>query len=135
MLELINNQNAYVFEHLMQDYEEEFSCITGKEKNQEGTYSIDTDWHFPNIGYYWKEGSEVLGFCIKDTIDGYSDIAVFDNHPGLWQVRQLLEATLARKFWKQTLDDYTQGNYVELLITDPIWGEVTCQRFRSTPHF
>lgn len=68
MLERINESNAYIFDELVQNYEEEFSSISGKKKNQDGKYSVDVDWRFPNFGYYWKEGSKVVGFSIVTAI-------------------------------------------------------------------
>ena len=75
MLELINELNSNIFDELVQDYEEEFSSITGKKKNQSGKYSLDCDWRTPNFGYYWNDGKNVMGFCIVDFInllDGFS---------------------------------------------------------------
>ena len=77
MLELINESNSYIFDELAQDYEGEFSPTSGKKKNQDGKYSIDVDWHTPNFGYYWKEGSKIVGFSIVESIDGYSEIVDF----------------------------------------------------------
>jgi predicted acetyltransferase len=149
MLELINESNSNIFDKLVQDYEDEFSSITGKKKNQDGKYSIDVNWHIPNIGYYWREDSNILGFCIVDSVDGYSDIAefyvipayrknkigqnmafaVFNQHLGPWQVRQILGAELAKRFWRRVINEYTNGNYAELQMDDPTWGQVVCQRF------
>ena len=43
MLELINEKNSNFFDELAQNYEDEFSAITRKKKNQDGQYSIDVD--------------------------------------------------------------------------------------------
>ncbi|NBX70086.1 MAG: GNAT family N-acetyltransferase [Proteobacteria bacterium] len=77
MLELINESNSDIFDELAQDYEDEFSPTSGKKKNQDGKYSIDVDWHTPNIGYYWQEGSKIVGFSIIEPINGYSEIVDF----------------------------------------------------------
>jgi predicted acetyltransferase len=151
MLERINKQNSALFDKLVQEYEDEFSYITGKKKDENGNYAIDVSWHEPNIGYYWKEGSKVIGFCIKTFINGYSDIgefyilphyrnkraghkmafAVFNKHPGSWQVRQIERAELAKIFWRRVINEYTKGAYIEEEANDPKWGRVTCQRFES----
>ena len=55
MLEKITAANATVFDRLVQDYEEEFSPITKKEKGADGKYALDADWRPPNEGFYWKE--------------------------------------------------------------------------------
>ena len=151
MLELITDHNREVFERLIQDYEEEFSPLTGKTKKANGQYDLDTDWRPPNEGYCWKENSQIMGFVIKDTVDEYADIgefyiipayrkkgigrkmafAIFDQHRGLWQVRQIQKAELAKKFWRSVINEYTGGNYVEIEVEDPLWGTVYCQRFAS----
>ncbi len=151
MLEQIDESNAHIFYELVQDYEDEFSSITGKEKNQDGKYSLDVDWRFPNIGYYWKQASSVVGFCIVESIDGSLEIvdfyvvptcrkkkigknmafAVFNKHPGPWQVRQILGDELAKKFWRRVIGDYTNENYTELQIDDPACGRRVCQRFNN----
>jgi len=151
MLEPITESNCAVFERLAQDYEEEFAPITGKTKQPNGKYSIDVDWHFPNCGYFWKEDSSIVGFVIKDQCGEYSDIgefyiipsyrkmgmgkkmafSIFDHYPGLWQVRQIENADLAKSFWRNVVSDYTKDDYFELELEDLVWGKVTCQRFKS----
>lgn len=151
MLELITERNCEIFERLVQDYEEEFSPLTGKSKQPNGKYTIDVDWHFPNIGYFWEENMQIMGFVIKDQCGEYSDIgefyvipvyrkmgvgrkmafSIFDQHPGLWQVRQIQNAELAKLFWRNIISDYTKGDYLELELEDAVWGKVSCQRFKS----
>ena len=151
MLELINESNSHIFDELAQDYEDEFSPTSGKKKNQEGKYSIDVDWRIPNVGYYWKEGSKIVGFSIVESIDGYSEIvdfyvvpayrkkmvgknmafAVFNKHPGPWRVRQIPGSEAATKFWRRVIGDYTNENYTELQIENPPWGLSVCQQFNN----
>jgi predicted acetyltransferase len=151
MLELINESNSYIFDKLAQDYEDEFSPTSGKKKNQDGKYSIDVDWRFPNVGYYWKEGSKVVGFSIVESIDGYSEIvdfyvvpayrkkmvgknmafAVFNKHPGPWRVRQIPGSEVATKFWTRVIGEYTNENYTESQIENPPWGLSVCQIFNN----
>lgn len=151
MLELINESNSYIFDELAQNYEDEFSPTSGKKKNQDGKYSIDVDWRTPNIGYYWKEGSKIVGFSIIESIDGYSEIvdfyvvpayrkkmvgknmafAVFNKHPGPWRVRQIPGSGAATKFWKRVIGEYTKENYSESQIENPPWGLSVCQIFNN----
>jgi putative acetyltransferase len=151
MLELINESNSHVFDELAQNYEDEFSPASGKKKNQDGKYSIDVDWRTPNIGYYWQEGSKIVGFSIIEPIDGYSEIvdfyvvpayrkkmigknmafAVFNKHPGPWRVRQISGCEAATKFWRRVIGEYTNGNYTESQIENPPWGLSVCQQFNN----
>jgi len=151
MLELINESNSHIFDELAQDYEDEFSPTSGKKKNQDGKYSIDVDWRIPNFGYYWKEGSKIVGFSIIEPIDGYSEIvdfyvvpayrkkmigknmafAVFNKHSGPWRVRQISGCEAATKFWRRVIGEYTNGNYTESQIENPPWGLSVCQQFNN----
>ncbi len=153
MLELINESNSPVFDELVQNYEDEFSSLTGKKKNQEGKYSIDVDWHIPNVGYYWKEGSKIVGFSIVESIEGYFEIvdfyvvpsfrkksvgknmafAVFNKHPGPWRIRQIAGSDEATQFWRRVIGAYTNGNYTESQIENPPWGLSVCQKFNAFP--
>lgn len=149
MLELINELNSYIFDELAQKYEDEFSPTSGKKKNQDGEYFIDVDWRPPNIGYYWKEDSKIIGFSIIESIDGYSEIvdfyvvpayrkkrvgknmafAVFNKHLGSWRVRQIAGFEAATIFWRRVISEYTNENYTELQIENPPWGLSLCQQF------
>lgn len=151
MLELIHESNSYIFDTFAQDYEDEFSPISGKKKNQDGKYPIDVDWRLPNIGYYWKDGSKIVGFSIIEPIDGYSEIvdfyvipayrkkmvgtnmafALFDRHPGPWRIRQIPGSEAATKFWRKAIDEYTKGNYAESQIDNPPWSLSICQIFNN----
>ena len=153
MLEKITNKNCELFEELAQDYEEEFSSITKKQRQADGRYKIDVDWHSLNAGFYWKKHGRVVGFVIKDQSEQCADIgefniipshrrcgagkrmafAIFNAFPGPWQVRQIQGADAARHFWLRAITEYTQETYTELILVDPIWGKVTCQRFLSAP--
>lgn len=140
MLELIDESNSHIFDELAQDYEDEFSSTSGKKKNQDGKYSIDVDWRIPNVGYYWKEGSKIVGFSIVESIDGYFEIvdfyvvpayrkkmvatmafAVFNKHHGPWRVRQIPGSEAATKFWRKVIGEYTNENYTESQIENPPW--------------
>lgn len=154
MLEKIDASNSHIFDELAQDYEDEFSPVSGKKKNPDGTYSIDVDWRAPNIGYYWKEDSKIVGFSIVEMIDGYFEIvdfyvipqyrkkrigehmafAVFNQHPGPWRIRQLLGSEIATKFWRKVVGRYTHENYTESQIDNPPWGVSICQTFHLRPH-
>lgn len=151
MLEKITQSNASFFDRLVQDYEEEFSSVTGKKRGPDGKYPLDSGWKFPNEGFYWKENGEIAGFCVKGRSGDHSDIlefyilpsfrnrkvgeklafAIFDAYPGKWQVRQIEGADEAREFWRKIINKYTSGNFEEIQFTDPYWGPVTCQRFES----
>ena len=152
MLKKITQLNASIFDALVQDYEEEFSNITGKKKDEDGKYPLDADWKAPYEGFYWIKDKVITGFCLKGKAGIFSDItelyiipkfrhqgigknlafSIFDAFPGKWQVRQIEGATAAREFWRNIVCQYTSGSFEELQFKDPYWGPVTCQRFIST---
>lgn len=149
MLQKITPSNSSVFDRVVQDYEEEFSVITKKKRDESGKFPLDSDWKPPNEGFYWLENTEIVGFCLKGKVGAFFDIpefyiiptyrnkglgekmafAVFDQFPGKWQVRQMKGAEKAREFWRKIIDKYTSGNFTEIEFEDPYWGHVTCQRF------
>lgn len=65
------------FLKMIQDYEGEFAAITGKEKDPDGKYSLDTDPHPPSSTYYWIEDGKEVGFCIRTFYPPHSDIGEF----------------------------------------------------------
>lgn len=147
----ITNENAHIFDVLVQDYEAEFSAITKKEPNPEGRFALEADWKKPNRGFYRFVKGKPVGFVIRAEIDGRSDIAefyilpcyrktglgkklafaVFDLFPGPWQVRQIPTAKEAIAFWRATISEYTKDIYTEDRVKDSHWGKVLRQIFES----
>ncbi len=148
----ITKANAHIFEVFVQDYEAEFSAITRKEPNAEGRFALEADWRPPNSGFYQFKHGKPVGFAIRSlATEGSSDIAefyilpcyrkkgfgkllafaIFDLFPGPWQVRQIPTAGEAIAFWRSTIHEYTSGNYEEDEVSDPHWGSVIRQRFKS----
>ncbi len=151
MLVVIEMSNATIFDRLIQEYEEEFSPITGKQKQGDGKYALDSDWREPNEGFYWLQNEEVVGFAIIGREGEYWDVrefyivptfrkqgvgetfakAVFDRHEGHWQVRQIAGADIAKAFWRKVVDKYSLGSFEEVEESDSYWGSITCQRFEK----
>ena len=134
MLEEINEENVNDLDPMVQDYEEEFSVLTGKERNAQGKFELDVDWHAPNRGFYFVKHNVKVGFCIIHEEDGRFDVAefyvvpssrgskigekmahaLFQRFRGPWQVRQIKGADRATQFWRKVISTYTHGEYVEL---------------------
>lgn len=151
MLSKITKRNAAAFQALIQEYEEEFSSITGKKKSEDGKYALDSNWKEPYEGYYWMVDEKIGGFCIVACAEGISDImefyicpqfrkvkhgtkfafAIFNAYAGKWQVRQIKGAKVARSFWRSVIKEYTKDHYTEAIMEDPHWGTITCQNFYS----
>ncbi len=151
MLIRVDETNRPIFEEMVQRYEVEISPFTQKVPDENGKYTLDIDYRHPNETYLWEEESEYVGFCIisiEDSIfnlaefyvcsdwrrDGVGQemaFAVFDRYPGEWQVKQLVGAEKAKAFWRDTIQQYTNGKYTEAEIYDDLYNRMTCQRFSS----
>ena len=49
------------------------------------------------------------------------------SYPGPWEVGQMPANTGAQAFWRQVIGAHTQGNYVELQVTEGWWQGVVQQ--------
>ena len=148
---LVEEKNKHVLLNLLQAYEAEFSAITKKLPDQNGMFSLDSSWESPNFSYLLYLDNYPCGFAIVSKINQTNDIAefyvipskrgskvgtmfshfVFDRHSGPWQVRQIAGANQARKFWRQSIQLYTDGTFSESEVDDPSWGTVTRQSFQG----
>jgi len=152
-IELVGNYHPFL-DSLLQDYEEEFSAITTKEKGDDGRYALDVDLNSTEVhSFLLFVGELAIGFCIKniDKQSGRHNIAdfyiqeayrrqglgyqlaehVFDTYSGEWQVMQLKTAGIAQDFWINTIDIYTNSNFSDEPFIDGYWGEVCMQTFYS----
>ena len=137
-----------VYYHLSQAYEAEFSGLTQEMPDEQGLFAIQTDIDQDHSGYLIYEKTVPVGFIIfqlsdvKDVSEFYIIPAkrkagygrklaqyVFSHHPGRWQVRQIRGADTARIFWRNVIDQVTQGHYQEEAVDDPHWGRVFRQSF------
>ncbi|MBI2743276.1 MAG: GNAT family N-acetyltransferase [Chlamydiales bacterium] len=147
----IAKSNAHIFDILAQDYEAEFSALTNKEPDFSGFFSLEASWQEPYKGFYLMLKEKPAGFVIVSEVKGRWDIAefyilpcyrkrglgrflathIFDLFPGPWQVRQIWGAEVAATFWRDVINVYTSGQFTEDRISDPHWGIVTRQLFKS----
>jgi len=148
----ITAANAFIFDVLVQDYEAEFSAITGKEPDPSGRFALEANWKEKGYhGFYQFAEERPTGFVVKGLVKGRHDIAefyilpcyrkrgfgkslafaIFDAFPGPWQVRQIQSALEANAFWRRIIQEYTHGRYIEDQVADPHWGRVTRQCFES----
>lgn len=136
----VKDVNSGPFFHLQQLYEFEFSPITKNEVDENGLYdhkTLQKSWNNHNYhAYLFLDGKKPVGFCVVNLNSQINfdhntkDIAeffimpnlrgknigeklahqIFDLYKGKWEVRQLFEAVLARKFWIRTIKNYTKAN-------------------------
>ncbi|MCR8644402.1 GNAT family N-acetyltransferase [Paenibacillus sp. N1-5-1-14] len=51
----------------------------------------------------------------------HAAFTLFDQFPGVWEVRQSLGNTPANKFWMKTIHAYTNGCFIEEVIHNDRW--------------
>jgi predicted acetyltransferase len=57
----------------------------------------------------------------------------FDMFPGRWEVRETGRNYPSQKFWRDLINDYTEGNYDEIYLDDSRWrGPI--QSFDNSKH-
>ncbi|WP_108649145.1 GNAT family N-acetyltransferase [Dongshaea marina] len=147
----IQKDSLQILHNLAQAHEAEFSAITGKLPNQHGIFSLDTQLDEEHSGFLLFQQDIPVGFAVIGQAEGRHDIAefyvipsarkqglgfefaswLFDHHPGAWQVRQIQEADGGRCFWQKVIARYTDHDYSESRIKDPVWGDITRQIFSS----
>ncbi|MCL1137223.1 GNAT family N-acetyltransferase [Shewanella pneumatophori] len=147
----VDSTNKQVYENLYQGYAAEFSKIIADKPDANGLFTI-----FPKIegdvrGFllYIDEVPAALA-AIKDKSDHQFEICDFYVVPyfrknkvgksfitclfklllGSWEIKQVAGADHAIAFWRDVVNDYTAGAYIEDKYHDEVWGLVTRQCFK-----
>lgn len=140
-----------VFDHLLQLYEYEFSDITKLEVNRQGLYNnAELEKHLnegscqPFLLRYQQKWAGLAVINLKSYLNDDShvrDVAeffvmklyrhrrigqmmathLFDLFPGKWEVRQLPEAEMARRFWLKVIDRYTHHHFKDERLDHARW--------------
>ena len=136
------------FRKLQQEYEAEFSAITGYKPNSQGVFDqefLASTWSKNGYDIYLFEiGGTAIGFAVvnlssmithdKDTRDiaEFYIIPKFRNqklgtklaqeiflmYPGKWEVRQLPSLLKARKFWLRAITTLNPKKFEESINSD-----------------
>lgn len=64
-------------------------------------------------------------------VGAYVATTVFNRYPGPWEIRQTANNVAAQRFWRKVIDDYTHGQYKEIVLNDERWNG-SIQLFKST---
>ena len=149
----IDKTSNHVFMNLAIAYEAEFSKITNKKPNSDGTFNLDVELGgdvkgfilfveslpagFAIISYQNDNNYEVCEFFIipyyrRQNIGKKFINSIFDMYPGAWQVKQIEGADYAVSFWRSVISDYTKNSYSEVQCSDDYWGKVTKQIFNNS---
>lgn len=94
-----------------------------------GLALVDPDVRLP-AGDHWLAQFFVMKKYRRRGVGRAAACAVFDRHPGRWQVGQMPGNEPARAFWRRVIGDYTGGRFAEHRLDDGPW-QGTVQSFRS----
>lgn len=146
----VSEQNLEVYLNLTQNYEAEFSNITGKKPDVKGLFKLDTRLSDCTMGFLLIMAGTPAGLAAvlikpegRFEVGEFYIVPCFRRQalgmrfahglwrmlPGWWEVKQIRGAEYASKFWRRVIDEFTQGVFVEDNYEDPYWGLVTRQQF------
>ena len=152
MLQAVDDATRPVWDRLVHAYEYEFSRITGKEPEPDGSIAPDTILGGNVRGWIWRLDGRPAGLAAVVDRGDHREVAefyvvprwrgrgqgrelakaLFDASPGCWVVKQLVDAPQARAFWKRCLATLPCRNLSESEFRDPYWGPVVRQEFHWT---
>ncbi len=149
MLKAVDPVTRPVWDRLVHAYEYEFSLLTGKDPQPDGSIVPDTLLGGDIQGWIWWREDRPAGLAAvidhadhREVAEFYvvprwrrlgqgreQAAALFDTAPGRWVVKQLASATKAQVFWKKCLASLPCQELSEIEDRDPYWGPVVRQEF------
>ena len=147
----IHTANYADYLALTQPYEQEFAPLTGASPDSSGHYPLSTDIDANHPGFLYLHQGKAVGFIVVQTNELPYDVCeifvtkaarelgvarklafyTFNQYPGAWTVKELINAKKSRAFWLKILTEYTAQNFEETLYEDPKWGWVYKQQFNT----
>lgn len=142
---------------MLELYQHDLSDIWDQDLDPHGEfgYELDRFWSRPDCWpYVFLVDAKFAGFALVDTrvrVEGdefWMDqffvmkkyrrqgvgqagaVFVLAQHPGRWQVGQMPQNRSARSFWRQVIDEFTGGQFVEEEVGSG-WWKGFVQRFSS----
>lgn len=149
----VDSSNEHVYANLYQGYAAEFSRIIAEKPDENGLFEIYPKLEGNVTGYLlYLEGVpaaftaiadksskeyEICDFYVvpyfrKNKVGKHFISNLFERLAGSWEIKQVAGADHAVKFWRDVVNDYTSGRYIEDEYLDDKWGLVTRQRFSHT---
>lgn len=155
-IHLARSEDFTALQQLLELYQYDLSDIWLQDLDAEARYGFDLSRHKRAHGsraYLAREGQQYIGFAltapaIVTRTDGtwmeqffilkryrrsgagraLAKHVLFDN-PGPWELGQMPGNTIAYAFWRSVITEVTEGNFVELQVTEGWWRGVV-QQFR-----
>ena len=149
MLQPVDPASRPVWDRLVHAYEYEFSLLTRKEPEPDGSIVPDTALGGNIQGWIWWRDGRPAGLAAVIDHGDHHEVAefyvvprwrrqgqgreqaaaLFDTARGRWVVKQLRAAQEAQSFWKKCLSSLPCQNMSEREYQDPYWGPVARQEF------
>ena len=149
----INKDNNHIYENLSRQYECEFAPLTGLAINQDGSYDVSANileitnakgylLYFNDLpaGFMLIENIDdklfnimefyIIPACRKQNLGLQFATEILQKHSGAWQIKQLVSAGYATKFWNKVIYNIIGDDYIQTTEIDNEWGDDTIQRFK-----
>lgn len=147
-IEPILLEQKSVFIQMMELYKYDFSEFSGDDINEYGYFGyprIDDYWNEEGrYPFFIRVNGKLAGLVLVRSCCEYNDLPnphsiaeffvmkkyrrkgvgkevamkTFDMFPGGWEVSQWKNNLPAQSFWKQVINEYTQGNYNTFSVTE-----------------
>ncbi len=139
---LVKKEEKEILRKLIREYQQELLKI---EEPEEYKY-LDSYWEKENrFPYFIKVDKNIIGFALvndynlvnkggkniaefyikkefrKNGIGKITAMKIFDLFHGKWEIRELRDNIDGQNFWRKVINDYTKGNFKEILLDDNNW--------------
>ncbi|MDP2671934.1 MAG: GNAT family N-acetyltransferase [Candidatus Daviesbacteria bacterium] len=145
----VTEKEKHILANLLELYEYDFSEFSNSDLDENGRYGykyLDSYWQEENRHpFFIKVDDKLAGFVLVNKHTYLSDDAnaiaeffilkkyrrggigstaakqIFDMFPGKWEVTQTNQNKDAQEFWKKVINEYTNGNYKEIVLDNEKW--------------
>ncbi|QQG43795.1 MAG: GNAT family N-acetyltransferase [Candidatus Daviesbacteria bacterium] len=145
----VRDEEKHILANLLELYEYDFSEFSNSDLDENGRYGykyLDNYWQEENRHpFFIKVDDKLAGFVLVNKHTYLSDDAnaiaeffilkkyrrggigsnaakqIFDMFPGKWEVTQTNQNKDAQKFWNKVVNEYTNGNYKEVVLDNEKW--------------
>ena len=147
----VKEKEKYILANLLEFYQYEFSEFDGFQLDETGKFGykyLDNYWQekerFP---FFIKVNDKLGGFVLvnnytyaskdkqtktiaeffvlkkyrRQGVGKQAAILIFNMYPGRWELRETNQNKQAQKFWRNVIEEYTQGDYQEILLNNKTW--------------
>ena len=110
---------GYELERYRQD--ERFHAHVALEGSQYAGFALVAPAGVTRTEGHWMEQFFVLKRYRRTGTGRALAVHALRSHPGPWEVGQMPANTAAQAFWRTVIDTLTEGDYVEVKVTEGAW--------------